>query len=685
MATPQESITTFSGRRCTRSRTRTAASSILTSDAAAVTSTEVAPPVATTSEAQQIQSSSVAPPPPSSQPPPPPSSSAPPSEAAAPSTTGTDSPVVAQSALLANPAPPPAAAAQDPGAVVSEAAVPETVAAPQSSAVPTVSTTRATISTTSSDSNNAAATSAPSRSAVPSRSLQSSDSAFPIESSVQTATKQPQPSPQPVLPSDEQPNDQPAQPTSTEIPSGSSAGIIAPDQGPDIGTSLTIGNNGNVNIGAIAGGVVGGFAGVLLVSVLLFLCLRKRKTKEQLGGWRKRVSEKEEGRSALLAKLKGFQGKFAEIPAKLKGIPAGVGVMVAKISRKKSGPAENPYNRQSVRSSVSSIYSVPPNGRSRSISEPPSKLREQLRGFGDRMPSLKRSRTLLQKKPDSLVVGDRSPFPRIVEDPVLRNSKGLDNPFADPVSPLEAPKLYLLNPDPNSREGTPKPQRTVLDGLQDQQRGPISPKPVATSTRGSADPFASILDELEQRNGSGTPEWLRDAGHKRTQSATTALRSHPPSTYTASIYTTADNPFLDPQDVPPVPNQPLPPNPPRRPSNAYTAGLPTFNATSSAASRESNGSFFLGEPGPSRPSTNMFSDVSVLPRIGRQSDPFDLDRPEVLGFGQVGGRTVRASVTRQNSKSMRNSTVPNYVNVNDGPYERTSAVPGPLRNPSIKR
>jgi hypothetical protein len=47
--------------------------------------------------------------------------------------------------------------------------------------------------------------------------------------------------------------------------------------------------------------------------------------------------------------------------------------------------------------------------------------------------------------------------------------------------------------------------------------------------------------------------------------------------------------------------------------------------------------------------------------MGRDSDPFDLDRPEVLGFGNVLGRKeVRASVTRQNSKSNRTSSVPNF-------------------------
>ena len=201
--------------------------------------------------------------------------------------------------------------------------------------------------------------------------------------------------------------------------------------------------------------------------------------------------------------------------------------------------------------------------------------------------------------------------------------------------------------------------------------------------RSSRETFASLFDEINAQNGSGTPEYLREAAHKRTQSATTALRSHPASVaYTASIYTNAENPFFDPSDAPPVPQQPLPPNPPRRPSNAY-APMPMFNATSSGASRESNGSFLLyGEPGPSRPTTNMYSEIGAAPRI-RQSDPFDLDRPEVLRFGLTGQREVRASVTRQNSKrSNRASSVSGWGALDS---MRGSAIPGPLRTPSTKR
>ncbi|KAF2200563.1 hypothetical protein GQ43DRAFT_472592 [Delitschia confertaspora ATCC 74209] len=298
------------------------------------------------------------------------------------------------------------------------------------------------------------------------------------------------------------------------------------------------------------------------------------------------------------------------------------------------------------------------------MSEPPWRFRDQIRGFGDRMPSLKRSRTLFSKKQDSLVNGSKSPFPGFVENPLERNSKNVDNPFIDPAldspdpRPLEPPRnLHLTNPDPDS------PQRVRTKGLQDQQRVPVTPglpPPVATVRR-STDPFASIIDEIEALKGSGTPEWLRESSHKRTQSVQTALRSHPPSSfYTNSVYTNASlDPFMNP-DIPPIPSQSQPPNYPlpRRPSLTSTGAPP--NSYSSGAGRESNTSFFFGEPGPSRPTT-MFS-VANQPRpVGRQSDPFDLDRPEVLGFGNVVQRKeVRASVTRPMSNNKRASSIPNF-------------------------
>ncbi|OAG03475.1 uncharacterized protein CC84DRAFT_841056 [Paraphaeosphaeria sporulosa] len=580
MATPSQTITTVSGRRCTRSRARTATSTLTSTTTSIIESTSTS-----TQNVQSIQSSSIA----EAPSPPPPASS-----------TSTDTT----------------------GQATSTEAVSTAIA---------VSTTRSILVD------------------VPAASSTLSDFPVPVASSSAPV--------QSVLPEDPSPDTQPvlSQPTDTGIPTGGSAGVIAPDTGTtDGGGSLTLPLNGSTNVAPIAGGVVGGFVGLALVSALLFLCLRRRNdgTFEK---WQQRLSEKREREEG------GLSAKIRAIPEKIRGIPAGLRVFVARLKGDKSGPASNPYRKHTR--NASSVYSVGTARRSQSISEPPSKFRQQLRGFGGfgRMPTLKRSRTFLQKKQDSLVVGQNSPFPNIVDDPVLRNSNAGVNPFADPPDPPKS--LQLLNPDPAS----PQPQ----------QSGPLAPKPAAKSERNPRDPFASILDEIDAQNGSGTPEWLRETAqqHKRTTSSQTALHSNPVTYHASSIYTDRQsNPFFDPSDPPPLPpTRPLPPTP-SKPANTY-APLPQFNATSSTVSRMSQDSFFFGEPGPSRPATNVFG------RGVRQSDPFDLDRPEVLSFGKVGGRMVRGSVTRQNSRK-RSSTVPNWINVNDGPYESGSTA---LRNPSIKR
>ncbi|KAF2273964.1 uncharacterized protein EI97DRAFT_435612 [Westerdykella ornata] len=681
MATPQGSITTVNGRRCTRTRVRTLVTTTFSTDLAQATSTQApsqdvpaveedAQQVQQEQQVQQVQqpqtTQAAAPsPPPASTieppPPPPPTAAQEAAQEAATSPTATPSPATSpRPAPLANVAPtPPAANAPVPVAVESDPDASDTEAA----AIPPVSTGRPPLS---------------------SSGLTTSLTTPPPPT--QLSSTVPLPS-GPAQPSIDQGSGEPEQPTETNVgpaptsmsmPAGPD-GIIGPEQDSGQGSPFSI-SRGIENVGGIVGGAVGAFAGVVLITVLLFLCLRKRKSRSTFGRWQQRISDEKDERPRFAAKLTastcGWRTKAAGV--------------FAKLGKKRPDSIQSPLNPQSVRSSISSVYATRPNRRSQSMSEPPSKFRQQLRNmgqrFGDRMPSLKRSRTLLQKRQDSLVVGAKSPFPGIVDDPVLRSGNGTANPFADP-GPLEPPRsLHVLNPDPNSRETTPRLPRN-LDGLQEQQRPPITPKAATLSNRGSNDPFASILDGLEDRKGNSTPEWHRYSVHKRTQSAM-ALRSHPPSRYSASIYTTAENPFWDPSDAQPVLQQPLPPDPPKRPMNAYTAGLPTFDATSSNASRESTGSFFFGEPGPSRPTTDLFSEVSTVsavPRVGRQSDPFDLDRPEVLGFGRVGGRQVRASVTRSNSRTKRTSSVPNWVNVDDGPYDRASAVPGPLRNPSIKR
>ncbi|OAL45087.1 hypothetical protein IQ07DRAFT_591920 [Pyrenochaeta sp. DS3sAY3a] len=573
MASPQESITTVNGRRCTRSRARTAATStFITEEPAVVTPTEVTTSTAV-EQAPQIQTSAAE-------------------------------------------APPPA---QDPAPQSSTAPAQQPDVAPTTEAAVTSATAVPTLSPITSAAEPSSFT-APAASAAPSLEETNPEQPSQIDTD-------------PLPPSTDTPiAELPAQTTTAvaSLPSGGSAGIIAPDTSGD-DDPLTLPALGDANIGSIVGGVIGGVACLALISGLLFYCLRKRKTRAP------RWNEKRNVGPAFLEKLKA--------------VPASFGVLFAKIKGRKSGPLANPYQRHTVQTSVSSVYST---DQRRSASEPQGMFAVKRAGSVRSMSSRKSERNVLRKKQSSVSSNYR--FPGLMEDGLSQNDNRDPNPFSDPGPPKT---LALLNPDPSS--------------------GPITPLPAVAHDRVSKDPFASLLDQIED-----APEWLRNSGpapgHQRTQSSTSALRSHPPS----SIYPMDGNPFADPSTAPPVPTQAAQPNQKRRSSIAY----PAFNATSTAASRDSQFTFF-GEPGPSRPGTTMFTPAVTGGRTVRQSDPFDLDRPEVLGFGSVLGRKeVRASVTRQATRSKRTSSVGNWVNVTDGPYgpyERDSAKPGPLWSANGRR
>ncbi|KAJ4383526.1 hypothetical protein N0V86_001579 [Didymella sp. IMI 355093] len=244
----------------------------------------------------------------------------------------------------------------------------------------------------------------------------------------------------------------------------------------------------------------------------------------------------------------------------------------------------------------------------------------------------------------------------IAEEPTRNNNIGT-NPFADPT-PAPSRNLRISNPDT----------------IDEQTHGPSPPQPAATP-RVVRDPFASLIDEID-----GAPNWLRDSNmtaltattaptHRRTQSSASALNSYPAS----SVY--SRDPFADPSPVPPLPKQTSTPQP-QPPLSTYSA-FP--------AARESNFTFF-GEPGPSRPGTNMFTpglpsnpgasrpgtnyfNAPITPapltsgpltstsRLDRQSDPFDLDRPEVLSFKGIMNQ-MRDSIARTATvRSRRTSSV----------------------------
>ncbi|KAF2835198.1 hypothetical protein M501DRAFT_999514 [Patellaria atrata CBS 101060] len=280
----------------------------------------------------------------------------------------------------------------------------------------------------------------------------------------------------------------------------------------------------------------------------------------------------------------------------------------------------------------------------------------------------------------------QSPYPILPDDYGEPES---DDPFRDPVER----SLHVTNPDKtrSSSMWPQTPREVVTQGLLYQQRPPQTParqqlpqNPFADPENPFADPgLLSVYSSQPPR----TPDWARNRTSPTPKTAETALASHPPSPSTESIppspqppnhpsqYLTRINPFLDPTyDPPPMPPDSLPPlQPPPVLPRVSILGSVSSSGRSSASSnptlfssqyagnsagglrcdgtpstsRDSGSTaglsdILIGEPGPTRPGTAFAIDGRQAKGI---SDPFDLDKPEVLGFGTVdGGREVAGSM-----------------------------------------
>ncbi|KAF3034185.1 hypothetical protein E8E11_002964 [Didymella keratinophila] len=675
MATPQESITTVSGRRCTRSRARTAATSTSTPVATPTAAAPTEPTTSTIAE-QPAQTQQTAASPPTSQ-----QQQAvvplPTTQAAASTAIGTSSEVLIPLATT------PVPAILQPSASAPDIQPIDTPSQPTNTPTPSSDTVNvpsqvaaapdlppASIVPTSSDPIGTAVTGSPSSSPptpIASASSAPASTAPIVQPVVTESTAVTNPTSFAAVPDileSSATSEVVSQVTSIADhlsqtssiagtrPTFGPVGIIAPEQGahsPGNGhtgdgqhSSSSSHSSSEPNVGGIIGGVIGGLAGLALLGLLVFFLLRRRKSRENSWNEKSPVTSSFEQSTSFVSKLKA--------------VPAGFGGFFARLRNEKTGPLDNPYQRHQPRSSVGSVYSTTSSGRGRSISEGQGQSATG-GGFVRRVSSRQSERNVLRKKNSS--VSSLSPFIGIVEEPTRNNSIG--NPFADPT-PDSPRNLRISNPDT----------------MDEQARGPSPPQPAATP-RTVRDPFASLIDQID-----GAPDWLRDSQmtaltattaptHRRMQSSASALNSHQAS----SVY--SRDPFADPSPIPPVPNQ-ASFSQPKAPLSTYYA---------SPTARESNYTFF-GEPGPSRPGTmftpglpsnpgpsrpptNYFTapitpapltggpltggPLTSTSRLDRQSDPFDLDRPEVLSFKGIMNQ-MRDSIARTATvRSRRTSSV----------------------------
>ncbi|RMZ69487.1 hypothetical protein GMOD_00006305 [Pyrenophora seminiperda CCB06] len=692
MASPPGSITTVSGRRCTRSRARTAASSTsittsTTQESAAVSSTEAAsstsaeqppppppPPPQQTTTAEASSASQPPPPPPaassttqaaavaarpaqlsSAAPAQPPTVPSPSTTDAANSATGTIISVprpLSRITPLALPSPSPAAASP-----VSEAASPAPVAAS-----PDPAATSPDQAATSSDPVAAALVPAPASSGPATAPPQRQPKAKATIAAVPSAeTSQPPPAPIIAAPaavaisSDIIPVAAPTSLVATSSPPGLLTATSVPNApntalpfktGPKAQASVTdspvlagpkqssssrpkpnpiseptptpsggvagglIAPNQappsddgplTLNGGANAGGIIGGVFGGLAALALIsgLLFFCLRKRKAKPVKWNEKKQES------------------PNFVSKLKAIPTGVTSIFARMKGNQAGPMSNPYQRHQANTSIGSVYSRDSIGRARSSSEPQGFLNRP--GSNRSRPGENNEGNGLRKKPSSISSNFR--FPGIQED------TGSPNPFADP----NPHTLLVLNPDPRS--------------------APVTPRvPAPTVEPEARDPFASILDPP-----GAEPVWagVPNHSHQRTMSTFSTLSSHA----AASLYSTYD-PFRELSKVPPLPTQAVLS---RHTRNRSSMAVPGFDAMSTFASRDSD--MYFGEPGPSRRGTNMYTPVTATYRTVRQSDPFDLDRPEVLKFSSFGNKKDSVgNLSRYPSRRTRVSSIGNWPN-----------------------
>ncbi|OCK79933.1 hypothetical protein K432DRAFT_417008 [Lepidopterella palustris CBS 459.81] len=631
MATPSVLTTTVSGKLCTRSRRVTSSTNVVSTPAQALTS--VISSAAASSTSSQIQPSALPAQQSAAAPVPPAAPTTAIGSEQAPNVAASSSPSLPSSSILLS---------QDPGTGSSVSAITSPLPSSSSQAldVPSV----ALLSDPAENSEPVAAPSSnvatsPTKPSVASNSVTINPVTFTTSSSLSTSSFTNSLKP-------------------TSMSTAGSAGVFAPIHGSGGSDSNNPpgSHTSQMNTRGVIGAVVGGLIGLAFIGALLFVCLRRRRTREALEAWKRKVNEKRRPERtpdqdpdpiSFLGQIKVIAGSIGLLATAL----------VSKISRKRS-VAPEPNIRDSSRSSASSAYSTRSSARTRSTR------------FADRMAMIKNSKGLSGRQQQSANGPSTSPFSGVTEDSL--DPEDLREPTI--------PRLRIVNPDP-SQPNTPMliPRQAMSEGLLDQQRPPLTPRTIQN-------PFSSPFDDSEERNGSATPEWFRSSSHKRTQSAVTALRSHPPSLLHASsfYYPSSSNPFADPLDIP-MPSDPLP----RWPTNAYTP-QPLSDTYAPLSSRSPqviprNSGARRSSATNSRPTTAV-TNASFSRATRGKSDPFDLDRPEVLGFGNVSSRKeVRASVTRQTSRSNRRSSTPNWVSLDDemGVETRSSAIPVPMWTASV--
>ena len=421
----------------------------------------------------------------------------------------------------------------------------------------------------------------------------------------------------------------------------------------------------HINVGAVAGGV-GASLVLLILGALIYFCLKKRGT---LG---RRRSDMYDSRSDT-SSTNGLVRRASKIRAILD-------------PRKILSRSSSRNGRPEMSTLPSDRFRPPPSpGRSRSSSAPASTFRGRFNGmmnrrhFGDQD-------VIAEAMPTRPVATHAPVLPGLRRSSVSSLARGVynteqlnddNNPFRDPDP--NAP-LRLINPD-SSRNGTPAttPQATgrttFFPG-----GGIASPREFRRADSQAQNPFLDASDPNPLNSSPLSPATLANV-----QALRKSYGSRPKSV--SSLYSLKEGSHGSPRSIASMDSgfvsavssseeeslertrsqsqSRIPSQRSSIPSNQshstirLSQFLPRLSGRASGGPLGNMGFDFgdFGEPGPTRPTTQAFT-----PNINRVSDPFDLDKLELLGWTTRAGTPVSQKSgftlggTRKSGHQKRKST-----------------------------
>ncbi|OJD29052.1 wsc3p [Diplodia corticola] len=455
-----------------------------------------------------------------------------------------------------------------------------------------------------------------------------------------------------------------SQPTSDSVSSSIAGGSKGSGSTSDDGHSSSHHTHHGLSPGAIAGIVLGVVFGIVAIVALILFCLKRRKER------RGELNEKSVGEGGLAgaqaAPRSGLAAKWAALTA---GLAATAGLKPSGTDGVSRRTPESPAFEPVARYSYSSAGSAGSTRHLRSTSAPASPPANRLAAFKQRF---QKPRNIVAERRGRAVSTDSIPSFYSPTPPVLEDLPESLNPFRDPV-PLS---YHVTNPDAETlspRIQTPK--TLMLGGNPNEQQGLLTPglanwrQPTPQfgfpTNGGPENPFLDPRQRTSaaRRSSLPYPPLARVAAHARTQSGSAKALSQArsswysedsgyvspnhPSAHVPPLRPPRSNPFVDNHAVE------LSVDAPSEKDSASIYILPSSRGNSVDSGRSPHGPIPLPSSRTSLYRSSWLSPAISSNPSGRnsgasgdysrrrtaasretrgKSDPFDLDRPEVLAI-----------------------------------------------------